>query len=423
MKMVEFFADYICNHSKCWRHLYARPSTEYRSGSTLRDDSIKDFLSGLTKNADDTEIIKTLQYLVQPSLESFIEYQLPQLIKSLTRTTLPLTHINQGGIKGNVDWPKTVLAKRSRSIPNGASITRRSTSTYNTPENQLLALFLNTLTLLITNLERRHGTHNLPSILSSLKHKSIAALKSRSLSEVERISRVTSLHRQRCQRAKNTGYTQLLTFYSQFNEAILESKWHAIANLLNQGWISPIAEDDLYELYSLVRIVDHMEDSCKFGEISSFGLIRHNRSSIVDFCNSNDDSTLSIYFDQSLSVINRDFTPFYNKIVSDSFFQAITPRRPDIILKFNRGGKTKYLFIECKYSTSESYIRDSIYKCFGYIYDYSGLWDDSDSHTKAILLIPHKQKRSIFTSSETGLEIFNANDSCIVDAIVDSFQM
>jgi hypothetical protein len=48
-------------------------------------------------------------------------------------------------------------------------------------------------------------------------------------------------------------------------------------------------------------------------------------------------------------------------------------KRPDIIFEIrrNKSNEVSYLFLEVKCTKKESYVRKSVYKCFGYLYDFN----------------------------------------------------
>jgi hypothetical protein len=61
---------------------------------------------------------------------------------------------------------------------------------------------------------------------------------------------------------------------------------------------------------------------------------------------------------------------------------------------------TRTFFVEVKNVTSHAYLRDSIYKVFGYLYDYEHLFPSSQSH-KAALYIPKDLAVSLHADEES----------------------
>jgi hypothetical protein len=409
---------YIGSHSECWRNLYLRPNVEHRCAANKSDDNLKRFLSCLENSGEDS-LLKFVHYMMQPSLQDFANSRMPILLRSLAKSVDFGQSISAWGARGKIDWQRTLLKRSQGTITSGSFVCRNSISSYDTPENQLLLYFIKSILSVVFAWEKKYGSGSLPASVMLLKQEFVKAVKSCQLNNAKEISRVGIIHKSRCRRMKNIGYAQLLDLYIQFFDVLMESKWSSIAALIGKGWTAPVKSDDLFELYSLVRVLDCLKQSGRFGNIERYGLIRFNRSEIVKF-KRDDGAVLSVYFDQSFATIVHKYSSNYQNILTSHGFQNISPRRPDMILKFEKSGVEKYLIIECKETDNEKYIRDSVYKCFGYLYDFKAVWNDTSQVTKIILLISNPPK--VFTSSYVSQEvkIFSAEDPLLTKFVEDS---
>ena len=63
-------------------------------------------------------------------------------------------------------------------------------------------------------------------------------------------------------------------------------------------------------------------------------------------------------------------------------------RRPDISVIYDRPDDPRFIIVEVKRTANERYVSDSIYKVFGYLYDFAALWTERQPDPRSVLLIP-----------------------------------
>jgi hypothetical protein len=163
-----------------------------------------------------------------------------------------------------------------------------------------------------------------------------------------------------------------------------------ILRLLRRGWLEPIRADDLFELYTLIRILELLRGELGFGEPTHVGLIKNKREQIALFKRNADSMKAEVYFDQS-PIESLQINSMYKSVMES--YDGVTgiARRPDILIRFSLPGSDyeRRLFIECKRSEDDGYTRDSVYKALGYLKDFSDAWSVSpDQVPKIIVAFP-----------------------------------
>ncbi len=151
--------------------------------------------------------------------------------------------------------------------------------------------------------------------------------------------------------------------------------------------MAPVTDDDLFELYCLVSILDALEQDLGFGRPEEYGLIWRGRRHVALF--QHQGVEVSIIFNQSPAKVFGIKTR-YKKFTEDHIFYDVGARRPDILLIFKSGCIERRFVVEIKDTTDAKYARDSVYKVFGYLYDFSSVWSEVNQFgLKALLLVPN----------------------------------
>jgi hypothetical protein len=193
--------------------------------------------------------------------------------------------------------------------------------------------------------------------------------------------------RKRSLRARSFYYHQVAEFELQFEAIGRQGKWEAILKLLRSGWLEPIQEDDLFELYVLVVILETLKTDLGFGEPSAFGLIKPGRREIAVFSREPDGIEADLYFDQSPVEIF-ELPSVYQETLGR--FEGLTAyaRRPDITVRFRKpGGIEHRLLVECKRTDDDGYRRDSVYKALAYLKDFGELWANVPQQRPKVLVV------------------------------------
>jgi len=202
---------------------------------------------------------------------------------------------------------------------------------------------------------------------------------------------------------------------SEFEYSVSESRWESIITLVSRGWLEPIASDDLFELYTLVKVLECLRE--RFGPPVSTGLIRAGRRQIAEF--SAPRALIRVHFDQSPVTAFGSSSEYKATLEGYEGFRA-TSRRPDIILSsVAEGQPNRFLLVECKKSEDDGYTRDSVYKALGYLRDFAGLWHDGATSPKALVVFPNTILKKLgIARTQRDLWLVGADDTDALDEAI-----
>ena len=133
------------------------------------------------------------------------------------------------------------------------------------------------------------------------------------------------------------------------------------------NWLEPVNDDDLFELYVLVLVLDIIAEELNFGTPTEYGLLTTGRRHVALF--EKDNSTLSVYFDQSPAAILGNPSA-YGTVLRSYTGVSGSERRPDLMLVLTQGNERREIIVEAKRTSDGPYTSDSIYKVFGYLHDF-----------------------------------------------------
>jgi hypothetical protein len=187
--------------------------------------------------------------------------------------------------------------------------------------------------------------------------------------------------------------------------------------MIQQGWLEPIKGDDVFEMYTLLRVIDGL-GSIGFEQPQRLGLITRNREEVAVLKRKADNSAVYIYFDQSPVSIFKAKSRYQDLIDQYGELRA-QPRRPDLTLRHLREGQQRQVLVECKESDDDGYRRDSVYKAFGYVQDFADLWtDNSGQRPKVIVVFPSNLTR--YTVAPDDLVLVGADDQEELASLIGS---
>jgi hypothetical protein len=193
--------------------------------------------------------------------------------------------------------------------------------------------------------------------------------------------------------------------------------WEVVLNLLSQGYFSPISDDDVFELFSLVRCLETLEHQMGLGSPAKRGLIAMDRGAVAEFLTKNG-GRLAVYFDQSPSSI----LPFKSEYlrIAKAYDLGAQERRPDITLVYERESLRRVFFLEMKASNDDRYGRDSVYKGLAYLNDFS--YSASEAcWPKAAIVFPNIERPAVgFDESKETLVLIDVENQVRLGTVLKS---
>lgn len=378
------WADFIYETSNIARYIW--PSgTVIAHRSPADDKDVRDFLSKLRDHEQSSVLLGIGYYVSLPQVRRFVLVDLPLLIRQLGHSSVATPPAVGSSIRGKVLWPDTILGRLSGKVPRGRYLMRSSERQLDIPENRLLKRYLVDLAEGLTSLSSASGSKGCRKI-TEISEAIETAIASPYLQAVTLIGGPTTQMSARARRNRNPSYGRAASLADHLRALNGEGKWLAIADLLAAGWMAPVTDDDLFELFCLVSILDALENDLGFGSPTEYGLIWRARRHVASFRHSGVDVT--VFFNQS-PVRTFGISTRYSKFISDHSFYNVASRRPDIMIVMKSSSTEKRFIIEAKDTLDAKYARASVYKVFGYLYDFARMWTDiMQTGLKALMIVP-----------------------------------
>jgi hypothetical protein len=193
---------------------------------------------------------------------------------------------------------------------------------------------------------------------------------------------------------------------------VIERKWAVLAKYLQAGWLVPLSDDDLFELYVLVFVLEVLSVELQFGKPLSVHLVRAGRGAVAILKRPRDSVTARVHFDQApTTVFGTTVVSEYGKLLRKYAGISGSERRPDVTLVFSLpGGQERRLILEAKRTQDDQYRRDSVYKAFAYLYDFSSMWPSGPQRPKAIVVFPDEVNQVQGTPGDDEVAIMSGDD-------------
>ncbi len=377
--------EFICSPRHAGRHLSVI-GRGVAAGifDAIEQETLRAFLDRLSNASDDVQLLGDAVDLITGGYLEFVTRPLSKVLDSLSNEMLRQEEVVGPGLRGNPRWDTTLIQRLSGRLSVNHYVSGTARRSFDLPENKLIAWLVRDLIRCIEAIERRIGTQSLHPSLQILHRMCSAANAHHWFSTIPVPISLEYGHLSSARGHRMPEYRKAAALAERRRS--LESRdhqawWYSVLALLAVNWLEPISDDDLFELYVLVLTLDVLSAELGFGEPTEFGLLIPGRKHVAAF--EKEDRTLAVHFDQALAGIIRAPSA-YGNVVRGYVGISGSERRPDIVIVAGAGEARRVVLIEAKRSSDGGYISDSIYKVFGYLYDFR-----SDIvPAKAILVIP-----------------------------------
>lgn len=402
--------EFICAPDRAGRHLSAIGKGVGGAASEAIDlAALQSFLEKLHNCTSDVNLLATAVDLVTGEYSTFTSGALHRIVDALSNEMISQEQRIGPALRGNPRWDRTIVQRISGSLPATHYISRTSHRSFDLPENQLLAWLVENLRKSLGSIEQLIGTHALHKNLQDLKKDCERSQRHHWFSDIIVPSSITPEMMSAASRHRRPEYRTAANLSKRRLD--MEGKshdawWYNVMALLAVNWLEPVSDDDLFELFTLILVLDIISEELGFGEPIEYGLVTHKRGHIALF----DDGarTIKVYFDQSPT----SFLPIsteYNKVIRQYAGVSGNARRPDICIVCCEKNETRLLLVEMKKTSDSRYISDSIYKAFGYLYDFRRSTRISIK-TSAILVIPTGVSSALPPQPDMDLFIASSDD-------------
>lgn len=381
----EAWREFICSPYHAGRHLSFIGRGVSGSVSDAVDlETLRAFLERLSNAHRDVQFLGDAVDLITGGYLEFVSGPLEVILDSLSNEMLREEQVVGPALRGNPRWDKTIIHRLSGRLSPTQYVTGTARRSFDLPENRLLSWLIHDLLTRVDEIERRIGSQALHPDLQSLRKLCSASLSHHWFSTVARPPSLEQSFVTAAKGHRRVEYRQAAALVQRRKQLEVRDDrawWYAVLSLLAVNWLEPVSDDDLFELYVLVLVLDIISDELNFGVPTEYGLLTSGRRHVALF--EKDDATVSVYFDQSPATILGNVSA-YGTVLRAYTGISGSERRPDLMLVITQAGQRREILVEVKRTSDGPYLSDSIYKVFGYLHDfrYGGL------RPKAVLVIP-----------------------------------
>ncbi|MEQ8932037.1 MAG: hypothetical protein RID96_19630 [Nitratireductor sp.] len=401
--------DFICAPDRAGRHLSAIGRGVSGSVSDAIDHAaLTSFLEKLHDSAEDTRLLGTVIDLIAGGYSRFASDALPRILDALSNEMLAQEQIVGPGLRGNPLWDRTILRRISGTLSPVHYVSRTAHRSFELPENQLLSWLVEDLHNCVATVEKRVGTHALHPDLLRVGNACSEAQNHHWFGDVSRPRAVTPQMLAAAAHHRRPEYRNAAKLAQRRIE--METRdhhawWYALLSLLAVNWLEPVSDDDLFELFVLVLTLDIVMHEAGFGEPVEYGLVTARRGPVAIF--EKGDRRVRVFFDQSPAAVLGVLSA-YAQVYREHQGISGSSRRPDILIAIEEGSVTRLVLVEVKKTADGRYISDSVYKVFGYLYDFRAA--ASSVGIKAVLAVPEGVAGLATAASSRTLFVTSAND-------------
>jgi hypothetical protein len=381
--------DFIADPGRAGRHL-ANLGTgiEASVGDAIEQEVLAAFLAKLSRGTDDIALLAGVVDLLSGGYAEFCARQLPQLLDSLANERVGENAVVGPALRGNTRWDLTTIGRLSGRLSPVQFVSRLPVRSFALPENGLVRWLVEELSGTVAWIERRVGSQSLPRELAGIRDGCEEALRHQWFREVPAPTLLDAHMRSSAQRQRLPAYRRAAALAGRrqrYRERDRAARWRNILDLLASDWLSPVSDDDIFELYALVLVLDLLERDLGLGSPTQLGLAAPRREHIALF--EAGEARVRVFFDQSPQAILG--IPSYQMAILDAHDGVQgAPRRPDVMIVHESAEHRRVMFLEVKRTSDTGYISDSVYKALGYILDFREIWSSHPSNPKIIVLFP-----------------------------------
>ena len=323
---------------------------------------------------DDLILIKIVHFLLSDEIKDLIKV-LPNLIRNLSHSTKNEQKEFKGVINGHIDWNNTL---KQRLITNfndkSLYVCNPSSKFYDLEENQLLKFLLRKIVYLkneyleffnsdiLLDIEN-NKTEDWQSIIDTNFNISKKVLKKVYFEEITSINSVSAKHLRKTYKNRNPLYHKVAKAFILYEDLFILNRSDILNDLIEKRVIVTLDDDKLFELYILFNLIKILPKST-----IDLKLV-YNKNEYVAEAWIND--YLIRFYYQKIPNILKNESKYLHLLNKYQINKKV--KIPDIIIEFEKNNKFLYRLIEVKNSSDSNYIRNSLYKVFGYYKDFEGI--------------------------------------------------
>ena len=338
----------------------------FKGNVELNDNSIQELFE---LSHEDLTTLKIVHFMLSDEVRNLIKI-LPQLVRNLVHSTQKETEIMRGNIRGRIDWGATLKERYSQGFDDKSLFVCNPPSKYyDLEENQLLKFLLRRIRYFkenylnfvhsdnfdIEKIDRNKDWYTIVNDNSQMAKLTLRKVYFKEISNVK----IKSKHLRKCMKSRNLLYHYVAKVYKLYEDLFILGDKDVLKKLLNERIIKTANGDKLYEIYVFFNLVKTLPG---FWE----GKLLYSGNDYSTTCKQ-DDLSITVHYQKTPDALKG--ISEYLEIIENYEIKGST-RSPDVIIEFEKNNKTFYRLVEVKNSSSEGYVRDSLYKVMGYYKDF-----------------------------------------------------
>ncbi|AZO77223.1 MULTISPECIES: hypothetical protein [unclassified Bosea (in: a-proteobacteria)] len=395
-------------------------SSAPRVAPAIPENELREYLASLKGGPDDARILLEVLELLTQGYDVFAERTLPKLLSVLASRTEHLQEVVGPALRGVVRWDLTKVGRANRTLPSAKYISNIQQRSYATPENQALCWLLRDIERAVVQIGRRLGTQRLHPKLGAIREACQGALRNDALSSVEAIREVSPHMIHAARHSRHAGYraaADLVRRRQRMHEKGKVSQWTLALELLRTNWLEPVDDDDLFELFGLSTTLSVLAEDVGLGEPIHYGLLGSALEPAATFAIP--DAVVKVYFNRTPQRLLGTGLSRYLGVIDTYAGIGGYDRRPDILLRIEHATKGARTFIvEVKNAGTAAYMRESVYKVFGYMWDYEAIFEGQAGRRAAIYVPEGMMTFSGVEETASGLVIVTEGDRARLSAVL-----
>lgn len=315
--------------------------------------------------ADSLEILKKFHFIISEESIAFLN-SLDHITNNLIISSKKNNEFKSMVPSGQINWNKTINTRLQLGYYTCKDyICIKNSKTLNTIENILLKSLLNTYKIFINEILNINNNSNIGYDLV-IYEKKISELLDNELFKHIDDKLITSNSIKSINSIRRSSYKNFIKCINLFIKVFIEKDTHTITKLIAKQSLINLNDHKLYEIYCLFKIYLSLDYICEQKQFNILGLISKN-----SYC-------AKYTFHNGILEIRFQTLP--NELIENKYTTImrqcdlnISNKSPDIFFtwKPSLSNNTYNLFLEIKHSSNLEYFKQSIYKAFGYIYDFN----------------------------------------------------
>lgn len=414
--------DFILDPSRPGRHLASIGSAvDPTEVASIDADVLEDFLGKISAGPESIQIVASIIDLAGGPYAEFCSKHLPNLLDSLANKKIGELAVVGPRLRGNARWDLTAMGRISGRLSPVQFISRLPERSFSLPENALVRWLIDDLARAVNWIESKVGSRSMLSQLLKIRDGCEEAFRHHWFQEVQPPRWPDVTMRIAAERQRLPAYrlaANLTKRRLRFQNHDRAARVASMLELLSVNWLSPVSDDDLFELYALVFILDLLKEEVGLGEPVTYGLNSAGRGAIAEFKTST--GIVRVFFDQSpVSTVGSQSYQL-NILAAHEGVRGVA-RRPDITVVHDHGAGRNIVLVEVKRTIETGYISDSVYKALGYLSDFREIWVKHPGNPKIVLFFPEDiRPKSVSAIHEQEVVLASSFDRDVLSASLRS---